>query len=142
MGLFSMSRTSVPELTPRLALATALLFMITADGHIQPEEIGQMVVSLNNDEQLFDDAIAYASATTFSDFLSQTASMLSHDQKICVLLNLCDSLMSDGDVAAEEESLFSVFLNAWEVSDSEIKPYMQMIAKKNDHSVLESQAEA
>ncbi len=142
MGLFGTSRKAVPELTPRLALATALLFMVTADGQIQPEEIGQMVVSLNNDEQLFDDAIAYASATTFSDFLSQTASMLSHDQKICGLLNRCDSLMSDGDVATEEESLFSVFLNAWEVSDSEIKPYTQMIAKKNDHSVLESQTEA
>ena len=142
MRLFGISRTAVPELTPRLALATALLFMVTADGKIQPEEIGQMVVSLNNDEQLFDDAIAYASATTFNDFLSQTSSMLSHDQKICVLLNLCDSLMSDGDVAVEEESLFSVFLNAWEVSDSEIKPYMQMIAKKNDHSVLDTHAEA
>ena len=138
MALFGLSKKEVPELTPRIALASALLFMISADGKIQPEEMGQMVVSLNNDEQLFDDAVAYGSATKFRDFLSNTASLLNHEQKICILLNLCDSLMSDGEVAPEEESLFSLFLNAWGVNDSEVRPYMEMIAKKNDHSVLGS----
>lgn len=142
MALFGKSRKEVPELTPRIALASALLFMVSADGKIQPEEMGQMVVSLNNDEALLDDAIAYGSATKFRDFLSSSASLLNHEQKICILLNLCDSLMADGEVAPEEESLFSLFLNAWGVSEDEVKPYMQMIIRKNDHSVLQSHAAA
>ena len=137
MNIFRSSKKVTPELTPKIALASALLFMVAADGKITPEEVAQMVISLNNDEQLFDDALAYGRSTKFRDFLSSTANLLNHEQKICILLNLCDSLMSDGEVAPEEESLFSLFLNAWEISETEVRPYMEMIAKKNDHSVLE-----
>ena len=42
MGLFDAFKSEPPKLSPRLALAVGLLFMMAADGEIESEEIGQL----------------------------------------------------------------------------------------------------
>ena len=62
MGLFDMFKGSTPELTPRLALATALLFMISSDGELGQEELGQLLATIGGDERLLDNALKYSPA--------------------------------------------------------------------------------
>ena len=42
MGLFDMFKSEPPKLSPRMALAVGLLYMMASDGQIEQEEIGQL----------------------------------------------------------------------------------------------------
>ena len=136
MGLFDVFRAKIPELNPRIALAVGLLFMTSADGAIEQEEFGVLLANLHGDERLLDDAMLYGKATKFDDYLSASANLLNDAQKICILLNIADSLLSDGHAAPQELALFERFLSGWGVSRTKCQPHLDVIIKKNDHSVL------
>ena len=117
MGLFDVFKVKIPALTPRIALAVGLLFMTSADGAIEQEEFGVLLANLHGDERLLDDAMSYGKATTFDDYLLDSASLLSEPQKMCILLNIADAFL-------------------WGISRSAFQPDLDVIVKKNDHSVL------
>jgi len=137
MGLFDMFKGAPPELTPKLSLAVGLLHMINADGHVEAEEIGNVLQALGNDKALLDAAGRYARAKDIDSYLAESAKLLNADQKMCILLNLYDSLLADGVAAPEEQALFSRFLSAYGVSEQSIEPYTVGIALKNKREVLE-----
>lgn len=137
MGLFDMFKGAPPELTPKLSLAVGLLHMINADGHVEAEEIGNVLQALGNDKALLDAAGRYARAKDVDSYLSESAKLLNADQKMCILLNLYDSLLADGVAAPEEQILFSRFLSAFGVSEQSIEPYTVGIALKNKREILE-----
>jgi uncharacterized tellurite resistance protein B-like protein len=137
MGLFDMFKGAPPELTPKLSLAVGLLHMINADGQVEAEEIGNVLQALGNDKALMDAAGRYARAKDIDTYLAESAKMLNGDQKICILLNLYDSLLADGVAAPEEQALFSRFLSAYGVSEQTIEPYTLGIALKNKREILE-----
>jgi uncharacterized tellurite resistance protein B-like protein len=137
MGLFDMFKGAPPELTPKLSLAVGLLHMINADGQVEAEEIGNVLQALGNDKALMDAAGRYARAKDIDSYLAESAKLLNADQKMCVLLNLYDSLLADGVAAPEEQALFSRFLSAYGMSEQTIEPYTLGIALKNKRAVLE-----
>ncbi|MFM2108192.1 MAG: TerB family tellurite resistance protein [Burkholderiaceae bacterium] len=137
MGLFDMFKGAPPELTPKLSLAVGLLHMINADGHVEAEEIGNVLQALGNDKALLDAAGRYARAKDIDSYLAESAKLLNADQKMCILLNLYDSLLADGVAAPEEQILFSRFLSAYGVSEQSIEPYTVGIALKNKREILE-----
>lgn len=137
MGLFDMFKGAPPELTPKLSLAVGLLHMINADGHVEAEEIGNVLQALGNDKALLDAAGRYARAKDVDSYLAESAKLLNADQKMCILLNLYDSLLADGVAAPEEQILFSRFLSAYGVSEQSIEPYTVGIALKNKREILE-----
>ncbi|MBU3708353.1 MAG: TerB family tellurite resistance protein [Burkholderiaceae bacterium] len=137
MGLFDMFKGAPPELTPKLSLAVGLLHMINADGHVEAEEIGNVLQALGNDKALLDAAGRYARAKDIDNYLAESAKLLNADQKMCILLNLYDSLLADGVAAPEEQILFSRFLSAYGVSEQSIEPYTVGIALKNKREILE-----
>jgi uncharacterized tellurite resistance protein B-like protein len=52
MGLFDMFKgDSGEKMTPHLAFATALLYMISADGEMDNEEIGHLLSVLGGEDQ-------------------------------------------------------------------------------------------
>ena len=137
MGLFDMFKGAPPELTPKLSLAVGLLHMINADGQVEAEEIGNVLQALGNDKALMDAAGRYARAKDIDSYLAESSKLLNTDQKMCILLNLFDSLLADGIAAPEEQALFSRFLSAYGVSEQTIEPYTSGIALKNKREVLE-----
>jgi len=137
MGLFDMFKGAPPELTPKLSLAVGLLHMINADGHVEAEEIGNVLQALGNDKALLDATGRYARAKDIDSYLAESAKLLNADQKMCILLNLYDSLLADGVAAPEEQILFSRFLSAYGVSEQSIEPYTVGIALKNKREILE-----
>jgi hypothetical protein len=136
MGLFDVFKAKTPELNPRIALAVGLLFMTSVDGAIEQEEFGVLLANLHGDERLLDDAMLYGKATTFDDYLSASANLLTQSQKICILLNIADALLSGGHAAPQEQALFERFLSGWGISRTTFQPHLDVIIKKNDHSVL------
>lgn len=137
MGLFDMFKgDAAQEMTPKLAFASALIYMMSSDGQVEEEEIGQLISALGGDRPLLDAAFKYVRKNNVDAFLQQAAPVLSEPQKLCVLTNLCDSLLADGSAAQAEQALFGRFLAAFAISEERFRPYFEVIALKNDRSVF------
>ncbi len=149
MGLFDMFKGDSGEvMTPPLALAISMLYMIGADGEIANEEIGQLLMVLGgddkggvigvggNNQKLLERAMKYWKSKSVENFFSEAAPVLGDAQRICILTNLCDSLLSDGHAAPAEQMMFQKFLAAFDVSEERFKPFFEVIATKNDRSVF------
>lgn len=136
MGIFDVFKEKIPELTPRMALAVGLLFMTAADGAIEQKQFAVLLANLHGDEKLLDQAMIYGRATTFDDFISASAKLLSNAQKFCILLNIADTLTSDGTAAEQEQTLFQRFMSGWGISKASFQPHLNTINQKNDLSIL------
>ncbi len=148
MGLFDIFTGDSEEMTPHFVFATALIYMIGADGKVENEEVGQLLAVLGGEEsggtigvgannrKLLERAYKYQQKNTIEKFLTEATPILSDGQKICILTNMIDSSLSDGDAAPEEQTLFNKFLQAFEVSEERFQPFFDVIALKNDRSVF------
>jgi uncharacterized tellurite resistance protein B-like protein len=140
MGLFDVFKgDSAQAMTPKLAFAASLIYMMSSDGQVEEEEIGQLISAIGGDRATLDNALKYARKNKVDAFLDQAATVLSEPQKLCALTNLCDSLLADGNAAPAEQVLFGKFLTAFGVSEERFRPYFDVIAMKNDRSVFGKQ---
>jgi len=136
MGLFDAFKSEPPKLSPSLALAVGLLFMISADGEIESEEIGQLQSVVGGDGDLIQSAIKYLRSTKYEQFLSDASVLLNSQQKLCVLINMADSLLSDGHADPAEEKIFIQALTSFGMTEDGFKPHFQTIALKNNRSIF------
>ena len=137
------------KMTPHLAFATSLLYMMSADGQMDNEEIGHLLAVLGGQENsdgsvgvgaqnqaLLDNALKYRRKHSVDEFLREAAPLLSDAQKMCILVNLIDSSLSDGQPEPEEQVVFGKFLQAFGVAETRFKPFFEVILLKNDRSVF------
>jgi len=148
MGLFDMFKGDSQEMTPHLAFAISLVYMISSDGNIANEEVGQLLAVLGGEEkdgvigvgannrQLLDRAVKYTRSHSPTQFLEEAAPILTDAQKICILTNMLDSSLADGQAAGSEQALFNQFLTAFGISETRFKPYFEVLVLKSDHSVF------
>lgn len=154
MGLFDMFKGDKGDsgMTPHFAFATSLLYMMNADGEMDHEEIGQLLAVLGGEEkngvigvgannrELLDRAIKYQRKNKIDQFLSEAAPILTDAQKMCILVNLIDSSLADGQPEREEQELFAKFLTAFGISEDRFRPFFEVIALKHDRSVFLNQS--
>ncbi len=137
------------DLDPQLAFVVSLLYMIASDGVIQNEEIGQLLAVLGGEEgedgemkigdqneKLLRSAQVYVENNTIDNFLSEVSPMINDVQKMSILINICDSLLSDGKAEAGEQKLFSKFMKAFNISEERFQPFFEMLILKNDRTVF------
>ena len=62
--------------------------------------------------------------------------LLTDAQKMCMLVNLIDSSLADGQPEPEEQVLFGKFLTAFGISEDRFRPFFEVIVLKNDRSVF------
>ncbi|MEY4978559.1 MAG: hypothetical protein RLZZ352_829 [Pseudomonadota bacterium] len=137
MGLFDMFKGDAAQaMTPKMALGASLLYMMSADGNVEQEEIGQLVSVLGGDRAALDNALKYVRKTSLDTFLQTVPATLSEPQKRAILINLCDSLLADGSAASQEQALFARFMTAMGFSEEAFRPHFETIALKNDKSVF------
>ncbi len=136
MGLFDAFKSEPPKLSPRLALAVGLLFMMSADGEIESEEIGQLQSVVGGDGDLIQSAIKYLRSSKYEQFLSDASVLLNSQQKLSVLINMADSLLSDGHADPTEEKIFIQALSSFGMTEDGFKPHFQTIALKNNRSIF------
>ena len=136
MGLFDVFKSEPIKLTPRLTLAVGLIYMMAADGQIEEEELGQIQSVVGNDVNLIQTAIKYVRSVKLDQFLVDAPALVNDAQKLCLLINVCDLLLSDGRADPTEQQLFHSMLNAFGVSQDTFKPYFDVILAKNNRSVF------
>ena len=68
MGLFDVFKSEPLKLSPRLALAVGLLYMMASDGEIESEEIGQLQSVVGGDQELINTAVKYLRSVKYEQF--------------------------------------------------------------------------
>ncbi|MCB4823148.1 tellurite resistance TerB family protein [Roseicella aerolata] len=137
-GLFKPQSASL-DLTPRTCLAVSLIYCMGADGEMDEEEIGHLVSVLGRGatRQQLEAALRYVRATPPAQFLADSAARLRPEQKLCILLNMIDSAMSDGEAEQGEQQLVMQFARSWGLSEPQLEPHFRSLVAKNDRSVLD-----
>lgn len=150
MGLFDMFKSDTgDQMTPHLAFATSLIYMMSADGEIDNEEVGHLLAVLGGEEtssgtigvgannrQLLAQAQKYVRSKSVEQFLADATPLLTDAQKMVILTNLIDSSLSDGQPEPEEQALFGKFLQAFNVSEERFRPFFEVIVLKHDRNVF------
>jgi uncharacterized tellurite resistance protein B-like protein len=136
------------KMTPHLAFATSLIYMMGSDGEMDNEEVGQLLAVLGgeseggtigvgaNNRALLDRAVKITRTTPADKFLADAAPILSDAQKMCILINLADSSFADGQPEEEEQALFYKFMTAFGISEERFRPFFEVIMIKNDRKVF------
>jgi uncharacterized tellurite resistance protein B-like protein len=139
--MFGMFKSQAPslELTPRNCLVVSLIYCMGADGEMDPEEIGHLhsVLGRSATRQQLEAVIAYARTTQPAQFLAEVAPRLRHEQKLCIVLNMIDSAMSDGEAEPGEQRLVMQFAEALGLTEAELMPHFRTLVAKNSRAVLD-----
>ena len=136
MGLFDAFKSEPPKLSPRMALTLGLLYMMASDGEIEAEEIGQLQSVVGHDQDLINSAVKYLRSVKYEQFLTEAAALLNESQKLCLLINMADSLLSDGRAEQSEQQAFGKALTQFGMTEDGFKHYFETLAIKNNRSVF------
>jgi uncharacterized tellurite resistance protein B-like protein len=131
LGNYGGVRDERQPMTPHLALACALLYMLTSDGSIGAQEVGQLETVLGEFEGLQKAALTYVRSVKMNAFLDETSAVLQSEQKLFILINVCDSMLADGEVASIEDKLFMSMLRAFGFNEATFARFHQVIETKN-----------
>ena len=131
LGRYAGVRDERQPMTPHLALACALLYMLTSDGSIGAQEVGQLEAVLGEFEGLQKAALTYVRSVKMKAFLDEAAVVLQPEQKLFILTNVCDSMLADGEVASIEDKLFMSMLHAFGFNEASFARFHQVIETKN-----------
>jgi uncharacterized tellurite resistance protein B-like protein len=124
------------RLTPYLSVVVAIMYMMAADGNIDEKEISQLQSVIGADDQALRRAVAYAQTHQVEQFLQDAPSMLDVDGRLCLLVNVADSLMADGDMQKVELQLFEQMLTAFGQTRRSFQPHFDALAAKGRMSLL------
>jgi hypothetical protein len=109
--------------------------MMSVDGDIAKEEIGQINVALRGSKEALPAALKYVKQTKFPDFMSQVSPILNHQQKTCILINVADCMLSDGRIDRLEQDLFRRMLKGFGLTEENFKKHFNHLVLKNDRPV-------
>ena len=131
LGNYDASVLDENTVTPHSALAASLLYMMAADGDIAEEEMGQLQVAIGEFEGLQAFAMTYVRNVKMNQFCNRVNTVLNADQKLLILANVCDSMMSDGKVMEIERLVFENMLSAFDITEKQFSPYYAPLEIKN-----------
>lgn len=130
LGAFNANVSSM-SMTPHLALAASVLYMMSADGSIDKHEIGRLetlVVSFGGLQRI---AVAYVKKTKRERFFQEASLALTPEQKLFILLNVYDTMTADGVVAVTEDKIFQTLLDTFAVKLETFTPHAEVLERKN-----------
>ncbi len=131
LGRYAGVREDRQPMTSHLALASALLYMLTSDGSIGAQEIGQLESVIGEFEGLQKVALSYVRTVKMKAFLDEASAVLKPEQKLYILTNVCDSMLADGEVANIEDKLFLSMLHAFGYNEASFARFHQVLETKN-----------
>jgi uncharacterized tellurite resistance protein B-like protein len=123
------------ELTPKLALVAGMVYVGAADGHLDENEIGD-IVKVVPDSRTLEAGLKYARRWSYSDFLEEAVKVLDSKQRLCLLLNAADLAMGDGHFAPTESMRLDEMAKHFEISEETLRPHMESLRIKNDLTVF------
>ena len=114
--------------------------MMSSDGVMAKEEIGQLQVIVGNSKSLLQSGLKYVGKIKAYQFFKDAPALLSAQQKLCILINACDTMLSDGKIENAERELFKRMLAAFGHSEDSFKSYYQVLSLKNERPLDRRQA--
>ena len=140
MSIFDRLRggNSDPDLSPQAGLLLAAITMIAADGNIDDDEMA-IVRRLDGPEDTkeFQAAVTMWRRHDFDTCARCAVRALSTpEQRHSTLANLVDIAMADGFLAGEEAELLETYMTLLNVSDTDAKRIVDVIAVKNNRSLF------
>jgi uncharacterized tellurite resistance protein B-like protein len=135
MGLFDGFMGQKVQLTPRTALVAGLLYISGADGHLDENEIGD-VLRVVPDRATLEAALKYCKQNSVQTYLQAAGSMLSPQQKMCLMLNAIDLAMGDGNLDGAEQQMLMQYAHFFGIPDQVLHPHVQTFMIKNNLSVF------
>jgi len=151
MGLFDMFKGDKgQEMTPHKALTCSMLYVMASDGEIDPEEVGQLLSVIGGENRngtivvggsnpnLLRESVEYIRKNSWTSFLDQIkeANILNEEQKLYIVTNMLDSSLSDGQAESQEGQMIMRFCEAFGISESQFKPYYDVIVFKNNRKIF------
>ena len=130
-GVYTPTQDADETLGAHLALASGMVYMVAADGSIGVQERARLAVITGAFEGLQQAALKYVRRVRVDDFLQQAATVFDQSIKLHILTNVCDTMLSSGDVAPADSRLFLKMLATWGLSGDTFKPYYLLLKIKN-----------
>jgi uncharacterized tellurite resistance protein B-like protein len=131
LGPYDPESLNAVIIKPHLAMAAAIIYMMSADGKIAKEEIGQLKLMIGEFEGLQTTAMKYVRNFKMSQFLKESAPYLNDQQKLLILTVIFDAMQSDGEVENEELELFKTIQKAYGIKDDAFQSLASAITTKN-----------
>lgn len=132
-------------ITPKKAFVCSMLYVIGADGQIDPHEIANLLSLMGGEstegtihvdgenKTFFREAVEFVKHTSHELFLDHVEheKILNKQQKLFILANMLDSVLGDGKLAQGEKDLVTEFQGRFGISNTDFKPLYEVILFKN-----------
>jgi len=125
-----------PKLTPKIAFAASMIYLINADGKIEPDEIKRLVNAVKDDRGLLEVATRYTKFHTPEEFMQFCNEILDKEQKLSLLVNLYDAILSNDETLVQEIELFEGFMHSFGFNEKEFEPFFYSISVKNNRRLF------
>lgn len=133
MGIFDKLLGKEAKLTPKSAFALAILSVIAADGQVDEEEFLYLRRLFKGDQNALEQAVkVLRGGASVRDCVPMVTAALDDKQKQVVMANLVDLAMADGHLAGTEKEMLNLYLEAFKMSEADIRPIVDVMATKNN----------
>ncbi len=124
------------RLTAYLAIFIATLYVRGPGSESRVGMHGRLRPLADSDASALRRAEDYAKLHAFDHFLSQLPPLLDTDGRLCLLLNVCDALLSEAPLTQDRDARLTRLLAALGQSKQRFQPYLDAIVVKNSPSRL------
>lgn len=109
--------------------------MTAIDGDIDDDEIA-IIRRLDGNRQTdaWEAAVKAWKMKSIDECISLAAESMNSEQQLVTIANLIDIAMADGVLAGDEQRLLEAYVDAFDVSESEIEKIVHVVAIKNNKS--------
>lgn len=138
MGLFDkLGGNKKISLTPQAGLLLAAITMVGIDGDVDDDELA-IIRRLDGSGRTdaWDLAVKAWKIKSLEECISLAAGSMNSEQRLVTIANLIDIAMADGVLAGAEQQLLEAYVEAFEVSETEIEPIVNIISIKNNKSIF------
>ena len=121
-------------LTPPMVLASALMYLMLAEGEIGAAD--GVATSSEFVTPLLQSTKAYVHAVPFERFLQDAPGLLTVKERLSVLVNVCDGMISDGNIHEAEKKIFDQLTIAFGIKPQALETFLEAITAKNNKAAL------
>ena len=121
-------------LTPPMVLASALMYLMLAEGEIGAAD--GLAASSGFVTPLLQSTKAYVHAVPFERFLQDAPALLTVKERLSVLVNVCDGMISDGNIHEAEKRIFDQLTIAFGIKPQALETFLEAITAKNNKAAL------
>lgn len=127
---------------PPLAIAASLIYCLLAKARTRPGDLIALIHRLADElppterprtgsYALIGRALAYVERTPMSRFAQEAAAMLDEHQRLCILLNILEHSVADGQLDPREHELLDEVQRAFGLPEDRMLGYSEAIYFKN-----------